>query len=1140
MGDLVESLNLLGAVWAQFMLRQAWQALVVFLVVGAVTFALRRSSAVLRYSLWLLVIVRFLLPPDFAFFTGAGYWLPRLGVRTEPELALSAPVNVPLREESPVRFEIGREVAPRSLADDERVEQRVPDRVPPSSVPRLTRSAILMLVWATVVFCVLILLMKRSRVAGRILREAHPVSDEEIVALAKECKVAVRLRRRVRFLSSAHVPMPVAIGLMRPSVVAPDRLLAELSREQLQAVLLHEFLHVKRLDPLVSFVQRVVQAFYVYHPVIWLANAMIDMERERACDDQVLALMQREAETYGETLVRAVELAPREIRASGGLVSIAESKRQLKDRLRRIAQVDRKLVHKLSVASVLAILCIGAVVLPLSQMDSGDTVEERQEPRVVSDRTASAKRRAAKGAEKTGGKDERRDEGSTDVKGRPRKFYGDALWREFMRAYQALDFDKAVSLGEEFLEKYGNDPEALRLYGLVAKIYGMGGGAPKEAADDKYKALLERGIVLCQEALEHTEEETEKAGMLLTLGLLCELRGFGPGWHGWHDKEYTSRAIASYREAIAVSERLLKQDDRTAQRVGRANLCRAYAELAGIFNLLEQFPEAVAVYEEALAHAELADERYSILEALARTYHKWGMRVEEMRTYLAAIEEAPIDRTYLKPSVKRPLIDTYRTAVSAARTKKQYAMQVLAKKLRRTSDLLALEAKDLGQVGDFQPWRISAWNLIVVERLLTVCELVADYYTEKRDLGNAIEPYVHLMETWPDDGRVQSKVLMKLGNVYEEFGHREEAVEAYRKVIQIDHDLTMGDRLEARSRLLDLGEEVKVVQRKSMTNERFQDQAEPRGRGSLGWQQRAAVDPAKESLEGAVRGVPQELAEARKAARRTLCRTNLRILSQVFHMYANEWDGRYPPIDDRRGNFMVEGDALFPRYAQYPDGVGTFRCPSRAEHDMVESTDAADAITDESYFYLGWVVTDEVEGHALLDAYERLDLGQRDKDIFVAKGKGNGGGDCTYRLREGMERFLITDIMDPAATAKAQDEIPVMWERPGNHSPAGGHVLYMSGRVEFVEYPGKFPMTRRFITRLIEMSEGKASGEKDIGAPESGAAPDDQAETDRRFGESTGTPTSLLPSNWRSELRERPRRRDSSSMQCRGSRGASM
>jgi prepilin-type processing-associated H-X9-DG protein len=80
---------------------------------------------------------------------------------------------------------------------------------------------------------------------------------------------------------------------------------------------------------------------------------------------------------------------------------------------------------------------------------------------------------------------------------------------------------------------------------------------------------------------------------------------------------------------------------------------------------------------------------------------------------------------------------------------------------------------------------------------------------------------------------------------------------------------------------------------------------------------------------------------------------------------------------------------------------------------------------------------------------------------------GNAGGTTLYRLREGIERFLITDINQPAASARAQSSVPVMWDYVAgnrdvsrfNHVPGGANVLYMDGHVEFIRYPGKFPVT---------------------------------------------------------------------------------
>ncbi|HOV60881.1 MAG TPA: DUF1559 domain-containing protein [Candidatus Hydrogenedentes bacterium] len=75
-------------------------------------------------------------------------------------------------------------------------------------------------------------------------------------------------------------------------------------------------------------------------------------------------------------------------------------------------------------------------------------------------------------------------------------------------------------------------------------------------------------------------------------------------------------------------------------------------------------------------------------------------------------------------------------------------------------------------------------------------------------------------------------------------------------------------------------------------------------------------------------------------------------------------------------------------------------------------------------------------------------------------GYGNGGGNTIYRLREGIERFLITDINNPAASNMAQSTVFIMFDGFGtgssanlfNHIPGGSNVLYMDGHVEFKRY----------------------------------------------------------------------------------------
>lgn len=107
---------------------------------------------------------------------------------------------------------------------------------------------------------------------------------------------------------------------------------------------------------------------------------------------------------------------------------------------------------------------------------------------------------------------------------------------------------------------------------------------------------------------------------------------------------------------------------------------------------------------------------------------------------------------------------------------------------------------------------------------------------------------------------------------------------------------------------------------------------------------------------------------------------------------------------------------------------------------------------------------------AVMEMQQRLSsndpssLDAMDEDISPS-----GMSTTVYRFREGIERFLITDINNPAASAQAQSSLSVlsdtinadMGDASGqfNHLPGGSNVLYMDGHVEFVKYPGPWPVS---------------------------------------------------------------------------------
>ena len=97
-----------------------------------------------------------------------------------------------------------------------------------------------------------------------------------------------------------------------------------------------------------------------------------------------------------------------------------------------------------------------------------------------------------------------------------------------------------------------------------------------------------------------------------------------------------------------------------------------------------------------------------------------------------------------------------------------------------------------------------------------------------------------------------------------------------------------------------------------------------------------------------------------------------------------------------------------------------------------------------------------------------LDLSAYESLIDPDQTIGNGGTDHLYRLREGIERFLITDINNPGLVAAGASGVPIMWDQTSligtdyNHIPGGSNVLFLDGHVEFRKYPDKAPVSQAF------------------------------------------------------------------------------
>jgi beta-lactamase regulating signal transducer with metallopeptidase domain len=171
-----------------------------------------------------------------------------------------------------------------------------------------------------------------------IARRARTVTDGPWMDRMREAAGILEMREPVRLLRAEGAAMPMTWGITRPVVLVP----AEAdgwTAERKQVVLLHEMAHVARRDCLWQTVARLACAAYWFHPGVWWAARQMHVEREQACDDQVLAAGTRASDYAGHLLDVARAFRTRPLTAAAAVAMARRS--QLEDRVVAVLDAAR-------------------------------------------------------------------------------------------------------------------------------------------------------------------------------------------------------------------------------------------------------------------------------------------------------------------------------------------------------------------------------------------------------------------------------------------------------------------------------------------------------------------------------------------------------------------------------------------------------------------------------------------------------------------------------------------------------------------------------------------------------------------------------------------------------------------------------
>ena len=230
-----------------------------------------------------------------------------------------------------------------------------------------TRSAItvpgswaiyLFIIWAAIAAVALARVWMSLWNLRALRRSLTPVDMSVLDAGTREILKAEGRRGTVVLCTSDRVNTPTAIGLVKPAVVIPSWLMTELSAAELNQILLHELAHLRRWDDWTNLAQKIVKALFFFHPAVWWIEKKLQLEREMACDDVVLAHSAHPRE-YAACLVRLAEKSM--IRRTIALAQAAVGRiSETSLRVAQILDVDRPVAARMKQKGTLAVSLVAA------------------------------------------------------------------------------------------------------------------------------------------------------------------------------------------------------------------------------------------------------------------------------------------------------------------------------------------------------------------------------------------------------------------------------------------------------------------------------------------------------------------------------------------------------------------------------------------------------------------------------------------------------------------------------------------------------------------------------------------------------------------------------------------------------------
>jgi murein DD-endopeptidase MepM/ murein hydrolase activator NlpD len=355
-------------------------ALLICLLLLLLTLFGKKLAPTWRYTFWILLIVKLMLPWLPGNLEDELHWIRVPGISTElillvdhAELQTNKPLgpamnetdNIPLRTNSELLYEVSV-LSPNGT----------------NNLPHYVLK-VAVIVWLLGTAATLLyFLAGYLRMSAALRKEARIAVPADLHKLFLQTHVQYGIRASVGLRLTNLVSAPALFGLFSPTVLIPRNIMGHLNVDEWNCVFRHELSHYKRLDIPVNLFSVLAASAHWFNPLVWYSLHRMRIDQETACDASVLESSTLK-ETYVACIVKMLEINVTQRAVAAG-VGFSDYKNQI---VRRIVMIRNYQPHTKRVSLLgLLLLAVTAMFVLSSTFAAG-----KEQQAVLSEPSAHAK-----------------------------------------------------------------------------------------------------------------------------------------------------------------------------------------------------------------------------------------------------------------------------------------------------------------------------------------------------------------------------------------------------------------------------------------------------------------------------------------------------------------------------------------------------------------------------------------------------------------------------------------------------------------------------------------------------------------------------------------------------------------------------